>query len=161
MVDGEAAERLIDKLDTMPADEARASILEEMRGGGFRRHVSGAAYAAWPVARLTRSVQDAIGARSPTVRLSPETAIKQFGRHPDIGPGDYPRVQRILDEGRVFRSNKIPRAVVGFIEEDEKFWQASVKATEDRKETYLTTLHRAKGRDLQAAIRKLDEIGKE
>jgi len=30
MVDGEAAERLIDKLDTMSANEARASILEEI-----------------------------------------------------------------------------------------------------------------------------------
>ncbi len=30
MVDGEAAERLIDKLDTMPAHEAQTPILEEI-----------------------------------------------------------------------------------------------------------------------------------
>ncbi len=32
MVDGEAAERLIGKLDNIPADEARALILEEIGG---------------------------------------------------------------------------------------------------------------------------------
>ena len=112
MVDGEAAERLIDKLDKMPADEARASILKEMRGAGFRRHVSGAAYAAWPAARLTRSVQSAMSAESPTVRLSPETAIKQAERHSDVSPDDYLRVQRILDEGRVFRSAVSSRAIM-------------------------------------------------
>ena len=161
MVDGEAAERLIDKFDNMPADEARASILEEMRGAGFRRHVSGAAYAAWPAARLTRSVQCAMSAESPTVRLSPETAIKQADRHADVGPEDYLRVQRILDEGRVFRSAVSSRAIMGFIEEDGKMWRAVVKTTRDGRETYLTTLHRAQDYDLRSAIRNLEEIGRE
>ena len=58
MVDGEAAE--IDKLDNMPAGEARASILEEMVGGFVGTYL----VEPWPVARRT-AVQ---GAMAPAMR---------------------------------------------------------------------------------------------
>ena len=59
------------------------------------------------------------------------TAGKQREHHPDIAPTDYARLQRLLDEGEVFRDRYSPRAATAFLEEDSRLWRAAVKATGD------------------------------
>lgn len=50
-----------------------------------------------------------------TVRLSQWTAAKQLYRHPDLSDDDYLRVQRMLDDGRLFVDGN---SIVAFLEED-------------------------------------------
>ena len=103
----------------------------------------------------------AIGGRSRTVRLSPETAAKQSRHHPDLVPKDYARVQRILDEGELFRDGRSPRVAVGFLEEGNRLWRTAVKATRDGASTYLLTLHRAQPSALRRARERLKKIDQE
>ena len=93
------------------------------------------------------------------MRLSGETAAKQRRVHPDLKPDDYALVQRILDEGELFRTDD--RRMVGFVEADGRLWRASIKSTDDGSETYLATLHRARERDLRSAERRYKRIDRE
>lgn len=134
----------------------------------FRRFVAGrgtpaeqAAPGDWPIALMPAGAMQAIGAQSHTVRLSPAGAVHQRDRHPDIAATDYARLQRILDEGEVYRSRHHPRSVEAFIEMDGRPWRAVVKATRDGSETYLQTLHMAQPRDVAAARRRLERIDRE
>ena len=72
---------------------------------------------------------------------------------------DYARVQRILDEGEVFRSGD--RIAIGFLEDEGRLWRAVVKVTEERSKTYLATLHRAQPDDLVRARDRLVKMDRE
>ncbi len=155
----DSAARLIRKIDAAPDELARAAIGQPWNGALFRRHLTGASDADWPLAVLPAPVRAAIGARSRTVRLSGESAAKQTARHTDLEPTDYARVQRILDEGELFTSGE--RVAIGFMEDSGRLRRAVVKATKDGSETYLATLHKAQPYDLKAARRRLTRINRE
>ena len=166
----ESAGRLIRKIDDAGGALARAAVGSPWRTAMFRRHLAGASDGGWPVAVAPARVLGALGGRSHTVRLSGDTAAKQSGLrfapggrpipgHPDVRPEDYALVQRILDDGEVFKAG--PYHAAGFIESDGRLWRAVVKATEDGAETYLQTLHKAQPYDLAAARRRLQRIDRE
>ena len=156
-LDREASDRLVQRIDRAPGDLARAAIGTPWRMPTFRRHLSGAFDGDWPVAILDGPILEALGGRSPTGRLSGDTAAKQTVHHTDLKPDDYGRVQRILDEGEVFLEDNGRFADI-FLERDGQIWKAVVKRTGDGAETYLTTLHRARLRDLRSAHRRFKLI---
>ena len=117
----------------------------------FRRFLAGASDGDWPVATLGSAVRGAIGAKSRTVRLSAPTAAKQARRHPELRSEDYAHAQRILDEGELFDLGR--RRAAGFLEVDGRLWRAILKATDDRTETYLVSLHMAQPHNRIAAER--------
>ena len=51
--------------------------------------------------------------------------------------------------------------MIGFLGEDGQLWRAVLKATKDRSETYLVTLHKAQPYDLRAAHRRWPRIDRE
>ncbi len=155
-LDREASDRLVQRIDRAPGDLARAAIGRPWRMPTFRRHLSGAFDGDWPVAILDGPILKTLGGRSPTVRLSGDTAAKQTVHHTDLKPDGYGRVQHILDEGEVFQINE--RNVMGFLEQDGQIWKAVVKRTGNGAETYLTTLHRTQPRDLRSAHRRFKLI---
>ena len=157
----EASDRLAAKIDAAGPTLARAIVGALRATPMFRRHLAGASHGDWPVAVAGPTVAGAIAARSRTVRLSGETAAKQTVRHPDLAPQDYGLVQRILDDGELFRSRYHSRAVEAFIEMDGRPWRAVVKATRDGSKTYLETFHKAQPRDLAAARRRRKKIDRE
>ncbi len=122
----------------------------------FRLFLGGASDGDWPVATLGSKVRDAIGAKSRTVRLSAATAAKQARHHSELGSADYARVQRILDEGEVFDLGR--GQLSGFLEIDGQLWRVVVKRTGDRSETYLSTLHMARPRDVAAVRRRSKRV---
>ena len=83
----------------------------------------------------------------------------QRERHPDIAASDYARLQRILNEGEVFRDG--PHHAIAFLEMDGRPWRAVIKATRDGSETYLQTLHKAKPDDLARVRKGLRRIDRE
>ena len=156
-LDREASDRLVQRIDRAPGDLARAAIGRPWRMPTFRRHLSGAFDGDWPVAILDGPILKALGSRSPTVRLSGDTAAKQTVHHTDLKPDDSGRVQRILDEGEVFLEDNGRFAGI-FLEQDGQIWKAVVKRTGNGAETYLTTLHRAQPRDLVLAQHRYKRI---
>ena len=164
-----SADRLIRKIDAASPALARAAVGQPFRTRLFQRFLDTAGGATehgdFAIGMLDDSVAGAIGARSRVVRLSGETAAKQAGRrrlterdlgHPDVRAEDYARVQRILDDGEVFRESD--NSVVGFMEEDGRIWRAVLKATADGAETYLSTLHRVDASRRDRARRTMRSI---
>ena len=154
----DAGDRLIDKMDAAVPKLARAAVGKPWRGLPFRRHAQGRGEGDWPVAVVPAAVQSALRARSHTVRLSAETARKQADRHPDLAPADYALVQRILDNGELFRDRN---GVIGFLEMDGRLWRAVIRTFDDGTETYIATFHKARPNDLRAARRRLKRIDRE
>ena len=157
---GEALEQVIEKMDAAPEDLARAAARGFAGNPGFSGFLAGRAAGSWSLAVVPDAVLGAVRGRSRTLRLSSET-VASHPRFAEFSPEDGLRVQRILDEGRVFRSAEISRVAIGFLEEDGRVWRAVVKATEDGRQTYLETLHRATERNMARAIRTLEEIVEE
>lgn len=155
----ESADRMIAKIDAAPPELARAAIGRPWNNPLFRRHLERKGDAGdWPIAIMPPRVLAAIGGKSRTVRLSPYTAGKQKHRHKDLAPEDYARVQRILDEGELFKESD--QIAIGFIKEGGHLWKSVVRASKDGK-THLATLHKAKGNQLQSARRELKRIDQE
>ncbi len=160
----DASDRLIQKIDAAPED--LPVIGQPWNTPEFQAHLDGKAddpRAAWPIAVAPSYILGAIKGLSRTLRLSRETADKQAGRmpdtpgHDDVVAADYAKAQRILTDGDVFQVAE--RVAVGFIEDDGKLWMIALKSSEDGKETYLTSLHRAKRSDLRRAGRRGGRLG--
>ncbi len=167
----DSADRLIRKIDAATPDLGRAAVGAPWRTRLFRRFLETAGrrteHGDFAVGMLDDSVAGAIGARSHVVRLSGETAAKQAGRrqrtdldvgHRDVQAEDYALVQRILDEGDLFKSGD--RRFLGFTTVDGQLWRAAIKATKDGSDIYLDTLHKAKVRDLTAARSRWTRVEK-
>ena len=134
---------------------------EPWRSRLFRRFLETAAEGtpqrAFAVAVASDVLLRAIGGRSRTVRLSGATAAKQRRAHPDLRPDDYALVQRIVDEGEIFKARR-RRHAIGFATVDGRLWRAVLKATADGSETYLVSLHKASKRNLRSAGQRLERI---
>lgn len=150
--DRDTGDRLIAKMDAAMPEMARAAVCSPWRGALFRRHVLGQSEGDWPVAVTPAAAATALDAQSLVVRLSSATARKQAERHGNVGAEDYALVQRILDEGEVYRLRD--GRTVAFLETGGQLWRAVVKVTRDRRETYLTSLHRAQPHNLDAERRR-------
>lgn len=79
------------------------------------------------------------------VQLYRSAALRRRPGHKDVVATDYDKAQRILTDGEVFRSSEL--AAVGFFEEGGKLWMVSLKTSINGRETYLTSLRRARGRE--------------
>lgn len=131
----------VGKLDSALPELARPAVAAEVASARFSELVAGPGNRGpLPVAVLKPTQVAAIAARGKIVRFSDDTARKQAGRHPDLTPEDYGRVQRMLDTGPTVRRGD--RTIIAVIEEDGRWFEAVVKATRDRTELYLTSYHR-------------------
>ena len=122
----QALSRVIGKMDAAPKALAR-SALGFAGNPGLGGFLAGRIQGSWPVAVARQRVLDAIGGRSRTVRLSSETAAAH-PRFAAFGREDWLRVQRVLDEGRVFLRKD--RFAVGFLEEEGRLWEDGGKIDE-------------------------------
>lgn len=154
----DAADAFISKIDRAPDDLARAAVGNPWSTSEFARHLTGASKADWPIAVLDDATLAAIRGTSRTVRLSGATAQKQSDhrKRQNFTADDYARVQRILDQGEVFRS--ADRTAMGFLREGRDLWRAVLKSTQDGSETYLTTLHRVDPQRLRNARRHFSKV---
>ena len=88
------------------------------------------------------------------VLLSPENAVKQAARHPEIGISEYHRLPEIIEDGEFFKSRD-GKNLLFFHQLDGRLCRAVVKQTRNN-ELFLTTFHFARPRQL-VALRKLDD----
>ena len=147
---------MIRALDVVPPERARMFIYKALRNWRFRLHLIDKMKGDYPIAVLHPEKADAIGSKSHILRLSDKTAVKQRMHHLDIEVKNYQRIQVMLDEGQWFRQGK--RNAIVFFEENGKLWRAVLKSTNDGKQAFMKTLHRAKNNNLRNARKKLREI---
>jgi len=131
---------LAGKLSGLDENMARAAVTDLVRQPQFTRHVSGKGEGFLPVAAMPDDLAAAIGSSSRLVRLSHDTAIKQAGRHPDVKPTDWRKLQEEIHRAAVMRETT--DRLIFYFKSDDKFWRAVVKTTSQRDELYLTTFHR-------------------
>ena len=147
--------RPVERLESLPAEAARAEVRREIETGDVVEFAQGG------VARGERAVAvasedrmqalgwDGLGQRA--VRLSADT-VRTHPRFRDFGSTDWLRVQRLVDTGEVIHAGTRHRVV--WIRDDGEPWAAVIKSTR-RGEIYMLSYRRATERQ----ARKWQERG--
>ena len=131
---------------------ARELILAAMRTRWFVRHAKGKSSGDFPIAVLKPELAKRIGAKTLVVRLSTETAEKNFKKH-KVKSVIYRRVQEFIDAGEVIDVQADRRIGVPGMH-DGKHWYAVFKATQAGNEVYLVSLRQTNPKDLARLQRK-------
>ena len=100
-----------------------------------------------PVAVLDDELRSDFGTDSQVVRLSDDTLVKQIAKRPEMDATDYERVQSVIEAAQLIVKDKELHRT--FIREEDKLYQAVVKATQDRSELYLVSYRRTNADDVQ------------
>ena len=95
--------------------------------------------------------------RTPVVRLSPETAVKQVINHWDLTTADYRQIPDIIEHGDPFLG---PRAIVFFqVIDDDYAYKAVIKPARDANEVFLVSFHKIRrAKDLPREKRGLTKV---
>jgi hypothetical protein len=162
MRDRTLSRNLAGALDRMPEEARRRAVQDLARHPLTEYVISGRAsrdnHA--PIAVLPQALQQAIGAKTSIVRASGEIGAKSMRRgksgrphHPEATFETYRLVQQAIDAGRIIQEGDrkllVDRAV-----EDGLWWRASLTATKDGTEVFLSTWYKIHGtRYEQAPLR--------
>lgn len=145
-------EVLIEKVDAVRPDLARAAVADVVRSRAFSDVTAGRLHTPVPVGVLAEELAERLGAGGvQAVRFSEYTAAKQLREHPDLAPADYARLQDMIDRGTVVLED--PRSLNLIHFDGGRWWYAALKSTLDGRELYLSTYHRLQPR--QARRRRL------
>lgn len=149
-------------LDQMPEPARRTAVQELARHpltdyvtsgkAGRDNHV--------PVAVLPESLSQKIGARTTIVRASGEIGIKatrvgKAGRphHPESVFQSYAHVQDAIDLGRVVQEGDY-KLIVDRQDDDGLWWRASLTATHDGSEVFLSTWYKVGRKRYETLLRR-------
>ena len=86
------------------------------------------------------------------VVLSPETAVKQAAKHPEIGMSQYRLLPELIEKGEIFECRK-KHHLLFFHRFDDRLYGAVVKQTRNN-ELFLTSFHDSQRRNRIAAQRQ-------
>jgi hypothetical protein len=129
------------RLEGLDAEVARLNVQALVQSAVFARFFAGQLAGEFPVAVLPQSDRALLGAESQLVLLSQESLAAHVTKHPEITLADYRKIQRILDEGAVYRVGE-ERLI--YIVVDGVTYRAVLKRTADGKRNYFLTLFRSK-----------------
>jgi hypothetical protein len=139
------------RLETLDNEIARLNVQTLVAADVFARFFVGDILGEFPVAVLRNADRLAIGAESSVVLLSRESLAAHVARHPEIRITDYRKIQRLLDEGQVYRLGD-ERLV--YLTVDGVPYRAALKRTRDGRKNYFLTLFRnAKEKPPVGAVR--------
>lgn len=139
------------RLETLDTEIARLNVQTLVAADVFARFFVGDILGEFPVAVLRNADRLAIGAESSVVLLSQESLAAHVTRHPEIRITDYRKIQRLLDEGQVYRLGD-ERLV--YLTVDGVPYRAALKRTRDGRKNYFLTLFRnAKEKPPVGAVR--------
>ncbi len=133
------------------ADGVSSIDIRKKTGQGFK----------WPVARMNDADAALFGAETKTVLLSDDTLIKQIAHRQGQGfsAEHYLLVESTIEQAAVIgREND---QVLLFFKEHDRFYQATVKMTADKKEMYLVSFYKINDKDVLKKMAKLDIIKNE
>lgn len=109
----------------------------------------------WAVATVSPRVQDQLSAETAIIWLSDDTLVKMLAHHPKETNTDMFRaVQGILSNAAAVDTSDGVNAV--YFTLDDKYYKATVKATRDKMELYLTTVFEMRERDFKKKVAALN-----
>lgn len=128
------------KLEGAPPAVREAALKDIATSWRVQRILRDGAPGLAPIAALPDDMTRAIGADTPIVSVSRETADKQLLRHPELLADDYAKLGEMLTSGRVIRQDD--RNLVFLSRDTDRPWLAVIKRTLKGDELYLTTFYR-------------------
>ena len=132
------ASHLVEKLEGVPANLARASISDLVHGHAFSEWYRQPA-GSFPVAFISKEAAERLGAKTQLIALSEDTLAKQLSRHPEITVSEYSLVQDAIDSGEAVLDVRDGSLV--YILEDPSYVTV-IKATKSGKAIFMTSLRR-------------------
>ncbi|GAB4327353.1 MAG: phage minor head protein [Calditrichia bacterium] len=139
-------------LDKYSFELAIQYVRQALNGPDFELFFNGKIANTFPVAVLNNNLRKIINAKSAVVQLSPATLIKNKHKHPEILLADYRKLPDIIENAWLIVQDK--KNTLIFFKKDGKNYFCSVKATQNRQELYLTTLHFVKEAEIGRMKRK-------
>lgn len=141
----------VSKLDSSDID----AVLVKAQESGASKVVLASRSSEWEEARSV-FIRDCFRTDPMVVRLKPFDDAEQKELFLDYKPGDYARIQKILDEGELYKAGD--DHILGFLKEDGRLWCAAIKSTDDGSRLYLSSLHKARHRDMEQARKRWNRV---
>ncbi|MDM4768626.1 phage minor head protein [Solimonas sp. SE-A11] len=91
----------------------------------------------YPLGILDDTTREALGTQSQTVWMSSTTLIEHIAAHPEIGLADYQKLQKIIDQGEVYKADDRRIMLLAL---EGRLYRASVKVDEKRERLFLLSL---------------------
>ena len=138
-------------------EEAKAERVE-IRDRAFRERL-GDFWVALLGDRERRALKDPTGAGRPTrlVRLSPDTALKQSARHPDLGAADYRLLPELIEHGEMVGSRDGNH--LSFLRRFGGQWYRAVVKQTRNNELFLSTFYKVNEWELPRLRRRALRAG--
>ncbi len=127
----------ITRLETLDNEIARLNVKSLVDAEVFASFFAGGIAGEFPVAVLKNADRLAIGAESSVVLLSQESLAAHVKSHPEIALADYRKIQRLMDEGEVYRQGDTRLVYLAI---DGVTYRAALKRTQDGRKNYFLTL---------------------
>ncbi len=132
---------VIAKQDKADWHLARDHVAKMVGADLFARFFNGKMDGEFPIAVLSPTEKDLLGAESQTVLLSRESIDDHIKSHPEITVADYRLVQQIIDQGEIYQQGE---ARLIYIQVGEVTYRAVLKRTADGLKNYFLTLFKNK-----------------
>jgi len=139
-------------LDKYPYDVAKQWIQGMLSGPDFEAFFEGIIKGNFPVAVLDEDYKKAIGSMSQVVYLSDETLSKNKTSHPDIEYLVYQKLPDIIEKAQLVVQDKENTFV--FLRIGNAIYYGVVKTTGTGETNFLTSLRKAKLKDIKAIKKK-------
>lgn len=108
----------------------------------------------WAVATISPSIQTQLDSSTSMIWLSDDTVIKMLAHHPhETNLALFKEVRNILSKAVAIDTSDTVNAV--YFAVNDKYYKATVKATKDKSELYLTTVFEMRERDFKKKVAAL------
>ena len=110
------------------------------------------------VGHLPQYVVNSIESKTVVLKFSVDSLLKNIIEHPEITVSEYEAISKyILDAEYIFLKNK--KNLIYFKIAD-NIYQFVVKSTQNKQENFLTTFHKASGKQLEKDLKRYKSIKK-
>lgn len=93
----------------------------------------------YSIGDLTAQQKDILGSKTNNIKFSLDSFIKNRINHPDVNFYDYKKISDIIKNPDIVIPSKSKDSSILLMKKDEKYYQAVIKTTKDKKENFLTS----------------------
>ncbi|MDH5184890.1 MAG: phage head morphogenesis protein, partial [Gammaproteobacteria bacterium] len=139
-------EQLTQKVETTDQRYAHAAV-KNVTNSPVLDHWMAKPEGELPVGIIDRSIQTALQSKSQVVRLSVDTLDKQSRSHAELTADHYRLLPELIHRGAVIRQDEQRLAM--FIQLDDRWHKAVIKADRDGGKLYRVSYHKAKRKEVR------------
>lgn len=93
----------------------------------------------YSIGNLTEQQKGILGSKANNIKFSLDSFIKNRINHPDVNFYDYKKISDIIKNPDIVMPSKSKNSSILLMKKDEKYYQAVIKTTKDKKENFLTS----------------------